>query len=175
MSCQTNSCQLAAVNTLYEVVILKDEIYHDIDSDTHALQRFRKALDVPLATDENGRYQLDRYIDLAVNQVAKRLTAYIATEHPHATVNNHTFPWEEHTFHLVMPSSWPPETLDGLKDSIHRYIVRSVEAEVLSVALLPTDPIVQQYRQDAADADAEIVKDINRRTVALRVTFAPFG
>ena len=129
MNCQKNGC-LSAVNHLYKVVILKAEIYHDIDSDTHALQRFRKALDVPLATDENGRYLIDRYIDRAVNQVAKRLTAYIATEHPHATVNNHTFPWEEHTFHLVMPSSWPPETLDGLKDSIHRYIVRSVEAEL---------------------------------------------
>lgn len=167
--------QDAALTCPYNIILIKAELYHDIDDDTRQLQVFRKLIDIPISTDERYRYIIDRYIDRAVNHVTTRLSPYIATDKPHRIVNNHTAPWEEHNIYIVMPKKWPADCIDHLKDAIHTYIVRMVEAEVLSLSIGPQDPLVQQYRMDAENADNEVVSIINRRIGPLTAPFTPFG
>lgn len=170
-----NGCCHKLAPIPYDIIIIKQELYHDIDDDTRQLQVIRKLIEVPVSTDERHRYIIDRYIERAINHVQTRLAAYIATDRPHHIANNHVKGWTERHIFLAMPTAWPPENLDHLKDVIHTYVVRITEAEVLSLFIGPNDPLVQQYRIDAQEAENEVVSIVNRRLGPMSVHYAPFG
>ena len=172
-----NRCckKIAEERKPYKIIFFKNEIYHDIDDDTRQLQVIRKLIDVPVSTDERHRYIIDRYIDRAINHIATRLTAYIATDKPHIIVNNHTKPWEEHNIYLAMPIAWSPDNLQHLCEVAHLFVVRKTEAELLSLYIGPNDPLVRQYRIDAEEAENEIVSIVNQRIGTMTAPFTPFG
>lgn len=173
-ACMKNGCRQNPAPIPYDIIIIKQELYHDIDDDTRQLQVIRKLIEVPVSTDERHRYIIDRYIERAINHVQTRLAAYLATDRPHHIANNHVKKWTERHIFLAMPAAWPPENLDHLKDVIHTYIVRITEAEVLSLFIGSNDPLVQQYRMDAQDAENEVVSIANRRLGPLHAQLSPF-
>lgn len=159
---------------LIEIIILKDEIYHDIDRETHDLQEHRNN-SVPdgsagrnittIATDDTSRYLIDRYIDRYVNKTVHLMTAYLALPSPyaHRIANNHTKSWQEKSILISLPTRWPPHLIDTLRDAVHRFIVKGVEMEILSTTLGPSDPYVQLCAQESEEADGDITVNINTR------------
>lgn len=161
---------------LIEIIILKDEIYHDIDRETHDLQEHRnKTATVPaasaagqittIATDDTSRYLMDRYIDRYVNKTVRLLTAYLALPSPyaHRIANNHTKSWQEKSILISLPTRWPPHLIDPLRDAVHRFIVKGVEMELLSTTLGPSDAYVQLCAQESEEAEGDITANVNAR------------
>ena len=60
-----------------EVILLHEELRHDIEADLTAIERQRKLETPILASDGKDDYRLARNIDTAVNKVVKRCTAYL--------------------------------------------------------------------------------------------------
>lgn len=161
---------------LVEVIIFKQEIYHDIDAETQALQNHRnKTANVPagspagqittIATDDTSRYLTDRYIDRYLNKTVQLLSAYLAIPSPfaHRIANNHTREWQEKSILISLPKRWPPHLIDPLRDAVHRFIVKGVEMEILSTTLGPSDHYVQLCAEEAEEADGDITVNINTR------------
>ena len=161
---------------LIEIIILKDEIYHDIDRETHDLQEHRnKTATAPagspagqittIATDDTSRYLMDRHIDRYVNKTVHLLTAYLALPSPyaHRIANNHTKSWQEKSILISLPARWPPHLIDPLRDAVHRFIVKGVEMEILSTTLGPGDAYVQLCAQESEEADGDITVYVNTR------------
>ena len=61
---------------------MKDEIIHDIDTDTLNVEKARKLDETPIATDERRMYETCRHIDRAVNAVVKKCSAYLLLPSP---------------------------------------------------------------------------------------------
>lgn len=138
---------------LIEVIILKSEIMHDIESDVHRLERMRK-LESPIITEDEG-YDLNRDIDTALGEVVTRCTAYLLLPSPyaHRIANDHVQGWDEKSIFLCEPDNWPPHDIDPLRNAIHNYIVKAVELELLTLAL-PDDKylhVLAQIKQDLYD------------------------
>lgn len=138
-----------------EVILLHEELRHDIEADLTAIERQRKLETPILASDGKDDYRLARNIDTAVNKVVKRCTAYLMLPSPfvHRISTNHVYKWEEKSLYLHFPENWPPHLADNLRDAVHLYIVKFVELAFLTVAL-PDDkylPILQEQVNDAYD------------------------
>ena len=120
---------------LIEIILLKQEFYHDIDAETYQVQKMRTAANgspadtLPLSTDSTSRYLIDRYIDRYVSQAVARLTAYLAIPSPfaHRIANNHAKEWEEKSIYVALPHDWPPHHIEPLRDAVHQLIVKGVE------------------------------------------------
>lgn len=157
---------------LIEIILLKNEIYHDIDEETHILQQtLGKALPAgaqeitTIATDDTSRYLMDRYIDRCVSQAVSLLSPYLAIPSPfaHRIANNHTKSWQEKSILLSLPKRWPPHLIEPLRDAVHRLIVKGTEKEILSPVLGPAGSYVRLCEQEAEDAAADISVNINTR------------
>lgn len=168
---------------LIEIILLKDEIYHDIDAETHQLQQVRKAVAkndadvIEFATDDMSRYLMDRYIDRYVSQAVTRLSAYLAIPSPfvHRIANNHTKDWQEKSILIALPHRWPPHLIEPLRDAVHQLIVKGTEKELLATSLGSNDAYVLMCEAAALDADADITMNINTRYGPMSAPMTPFG
>lgn len=160
-----------------EIILLKDEIIHDIDADTLNLEKSRKLEETPVATDERRMYEACRQIDRAVNKLVRECSAYLLLPLPfvHRISTNHTKGWEEKSLYLALPHNWPPHLIDGLRDAAHNHIVRFAEAELLTPLLSPTDSYVQYCALAAQDSLAEVQSIISDRYGPIDMTGTPFG
>lgn len=161
---------------LVEIILLKEELYHDIDAETLQVQKMRKLQDMPLATDDTNRYLVDRYIDKYVRKAVSKLTAYLGIPSPfvHRIANDHTKEWLEKSILLALPLSWPPHRLDPLCDAVHSLVVKGTEYELLAVAL-PDDAYTMLCREQMEDAENEIAVQVNARLTPLSCGYHPFG
>lgn len=167
---------------LIEIILLKEEFYHDIDAETYQVQKMRTsekgspASTLPLSTDSTSRYLLDRYIDKYVSQAVSRLTAYLALPSPfaHRIANNHTKEWVEKSIYVALPHDWPPHHIEPLRDAVHQLIVKGVEYQLLAVAL-PNDPYTALCREMMEDADTDITVHVNARYTQQRCGYTPLA
>lgn len=167
---------------LIEIILMKEEFYHDIDAETYQVQKMRTsekgspASALPLSTDSTSRYLLDRYIDKYVSQAVSRLSAYLAIPSPfaHRVVNNHASQWEEKSIYVDLPHDWPPHHIDPLRDAVHQLIVKGVEYQLLAVAL-PNDPYTALCREMMEDADTDITVHVNARYTQQRCGYTPLA
>ena len=166
---------------LIEIILLKEEFYHDIDAETLQVQKMRKptaestaALATNLATDDTSRYLIDRYIDRYVSQAVSRLSAYLAIPSPfaHRIANNHTKEWLEKSIYVALPHDWPPHHIDALRDAVHQLIVKGVEYQLMAVAL-PNDPYTALCREMMEEADTDITVHVNARYTQQRCGYTP--
>ena len=143
---------------IVEIIILKDEVIHDVDASTLKVEKARKIEDVPIATDDKERYSLTRTIDKAITNVLRPLSPYLLLPSPfvHSIASNHIHDWSEKDILIALPPRWPPHLIDTLRNTIHYYIVKSAEHEEL-LPVLPNDPYTTLCSQQADDA----LDDIN--------------
>lgn len=169
--------RLSQGKQLIEIILLKEELIHDIDADTRSIEQARKLEGVPVATDERRRYEACRQIDRAVSHILRTLSAYLLLPSPlvQRISTNHASDWEEKSIYLALPHNWPPHLTGLVRDSVHNYIVKSVEAEMLAPVLSPTDSYVQYSRLDAEASDSEITAAINERLGVTPLVQTPFG
>ncbi len=162
---------------IVEIYILKKELYHDIDDDTHQMQKMRQLQEQDVSTDERYRYSINRHIERYFNEVVARCTAYLLLPDPSAQsiVNNHTKDWDERIIRMDLPKDWPVHTVGQLRDAAHQRIVKGVEFELFSQMLGSNDPYTQQCLAQSDDADRIICANINERMHPLRVPYTPFG
>ena len=160
-----------------EIILLKDEIIHDIDTDTLNLEKQRKIEETPVATDERRLYEACRHIDRALNAVVRKCSAYLLLPSPyaHRISANHHKGWEEKSIYLALPRNWPPHLIDAVRDAAHDHIVKYTEAQMLMPLLGPTDPYVQSCELAADSALDELNGGINERLGATDITPTPFG
>lgn len=167
---------------LIEIILLKEEFYHDIDAETLQAQKMRAAVGgfpadkIPLATDDSNRYLIDRYIDRYVSQAVARLSAYLAIPSPfaHRIANNHTKDWLEKSIYVALPKDWPPHHIEPLRDAVHQLIVKGVEYQLLAAAL-PNDPYTAICREMMEDADTDITVHVNARYTQQRCGYTPLA
>ena len=167
---------------IIEIILLKEEFYHDIDAETRQVQKMRTAAGgfpdgkIPLATDDTNRYLIDRYIDRYVSQAVSRLTAYLAIPSPfaHRVANNHTKDWLEKSIYVALPHDWPLHHIEPLRDAVHQLIVKGVEYQMLAVAL-PNDPYTALCREMMEDADTDNTVHVNARYTQQRCGYTPLA
>lgn len=150
---------------LIEVIFLKDEILHDIEADTLAVERSRHLEDTPVAIDERRQYEASRYIDHALNDVVRKCSAYLLLPSPyaHRISTNHTKGWEEKSIYLALPHNWPPHLIGSVRDYAHDYIVKYAESSLLAPVLSPQDSYVQYLSLAAQTALDDLNAAINER------------
>lgn len=176
-------CDIVATHKpaqLIEIILLKEEFYHDIDTETYQVQKMRSAVGgfpadkMPLSTDSTSRYLIDRYIDRYVSQAVSRLSAYLAIPSPfaHRIADNHTKDWQEKSIYILLPPNWPPHDIEPLRDAVHQLIVKGVEYQLLAVAL-PNDPYTALCREMMEDADTDITVHVNARYGQQRCGYTP--
>ena len=160
-----------------EIIFLKEELVHDIETDTHKIEKARKIDDLNIATDEHDRYEVCRQIDRGINKATGKMAAYLLMPSPwlHRITNNHIKDWQEKSIYLALPHNWPGHHIDQLRDTIHDYVVKSAEAELLSPLLTPSDPYVQYLIRSAEDRLIEINSIISARFGPIDITPSPFG
>lgn len=160
-----------------EIIILKDEIIHDIEADTLQVEKARKLEETPIAVDEKRVYEVCRHIDRAVNAVVAKCAAYLLLPSPfvHRISTNHTKGWEEKSVYLALPHNWPPHLIDSVRDHAHNHIVKFAEAQLLAPILTPQDSYVQYLLQDAAASLDDLNGAINERLGRDIISPTPFG
>lgn len=115
-----------AQKQVVEVILLHQELLHDIEAVIHQLERNRKPEEPQLLDDDAAdNYLLMRYMDTAVNQTVARCQAYMLLPSPfvHRISTDHVGQWEEKSLFMALPMNWPPYLIDPLRDAIHNYIV----------------------------------------------------
>lgn len=162
---------------IIEIILLKDEIIHDVDTDTLNVEKARKLEDTPISTDERRMYEACRHIDRAVNQVVSKCSAYLLLPSPfvHRISTNHTKGWEEKSIYLALPHNWPPHLIDAVRDHAHEYIVKFVESQMLVPVLSPDDSYVKYCALAADTALDDLNAAINERLGRDIITPTPFG
>lgn len=161
---------------LVEIILMKQEFYHDIDAETLQVQRMRKLTDLPLSTDDSNRYLVDRYIDKYIGKAVSKLTAYLVAPSPfvHRIANNHADEWLEKSILVALPPTWPVHRLDPLCDAVHQLVVKGAEYELLAVAL-PNDAYTMLCREQMEDAENEIAVQVNARCKPLTSGYTPLA
>ena len=161
-----------------EIIFMKDEIIHDIDTDTLNVEKSRKMEETtPVATDERRIDEVCRHIDRALNAVVAKCSAYLLLPSPfaHRISTNHTKGWEEKSIYLALPYNWPPHLIDQIRDLAHDYIVKFVESQLLVTTLSPDNSYVK-YCAVAAEEDMnDLNAGINARLGRDIITPTPFG
>ena len=171
-------CQrLSRGSQVIEIILLKDEIIHDIDTDTLNLEKSRKMEETPVATDEKRMYEAYRHIERAINHVVAKCAAYLLLPSPfvHRISTNHSKGWEEKSIYLSLPHNWPPHLIDSVRDAAHNHIVKFAEAQLLVPLLSPSDSYVQYLSLDADTSLDELNAAINERLGRDIITPTPFG
>ncbi|UKK52161.1 hypothetical protein L6472_06155 [Prevotella sp. E13-17] len=154
-----------------EIILLKNEIEHDIHSEVARVERSRKLTDTPILTnDDADKYTIDRSIDDAISTVVGRCQAYMLMPSPfvHRTITNHVYEWQEKSIYLAFPYNFPPGCVESLRMAIHRFIVKSVVFELLTSAL-PNDPYTQICSNSIIATDNEINALLNARLGAIEI------
>lgn len=171
-----NSIATPPGKLLVDIILLKKEIYNDIDADTLQVEKARKIEDLTIATDEKQRYTLTRTIEKAITNVLQPLTPYLLLPSPfvHTIATNHAGGWDEKDILLAMPNNWPPHLIDSLRDTVHHYIVKFAEYEYLA-PLLPNDPYTAMCKQQYDDDCIDINVIVSSRLGPLRTHPTPFG
>ena len=160
-----------------EIILMKDELVHDIKDDIINIERTRNIKENPITLDDaSANYQLKRLIDSAVNKVVRRMSAYLLLPSPfvHRVANNHAGDWEEKSIYLGMPYNWPPHLLDSLRDAVHDYIVTSTEYALVARSL-PQDSYLSVLYQRSMDSYNDINSYINDRLGVIEITPSEFG
>ena len=162
---------------LIEIILLKDEIIHDIDTDTLNVEKSRKLEETPISTDERRMYEACRHIDRAVNAVVKKCSAYLLLPSPfvHRISTNHTKGWEEKSIYLALPHNWPPHLIDSVRDWAHEHIVKFTESQMLVTTLSPDDSYVRYCALAAETALSNLNAAISERIGPITVTPTLFG
>lgn len=162
---------------IIEIILLKDEIINDIDTDTLNVEKARKQEGTPISTDERRMYEACRHIDRAVNAVVSKCAAYLLLPSPfvHRISTNHTKGWEEKSIYLALPHNWPPHLIDFVRDFAHDYIVKFVESQMLVPVLSPDDSYVKYCALAADTALDDLNAAINERLGRDIITPTPFG
>ncbi len=170
-------CRLCTGKQIVEIILLKEELVHDINADSHHIETSRKAADTPVATDDKRLYEMNRKIDNAVNHIVRAMAAYLLVPSPvvHRISSNHAHGWEEKSIYLALPNNWPPYLLDSLRDQVHEHVVKSAEAELLVPILSPSDDYVQYCKLAAVEAEREVNSIINDRLGIPELDQTPFG
>lgn len=161
-----------------EIILLKDEIIHDIDTDTLNVEKQRNMTETtPVATDERRMYEACRHIDRALNTVVRKCSAYLLLPSPfaHRISTNHTKGWEEKSIYLALPHNWPPHLIDSVRDFAHDYIVKFAESQLLVPMLSPDDSYVRYCALAAETALDDLNAAINERLGRDIITPTPFG
>lgn len=172
-------CAMAAVrhgHQFVEIILLKEELLHDITADITRLEKARQ-LDQPILTNEDADgYTLGRQIDRAVDKAVSCMQAYLFLPSPfvHRISGNHVSQWEEKSIYLALPPNWPPHCIDPLRDAVHRYVVESVKYNILLISL-SSDPYTAMCRMEADEAYNEIGSLISTRLGPVRVHPTIFG
>lgn len=170
------SSGLPAGKQLVEVILLHEELTHDIEADIRRIEKARKLEDPILADNGSDDYLLCRYIDQAVNRVVTRCQAYLLLPSPFVRriSTNHTHNWEEKNIMLALPHNWAPHNIEPLRDAIHNYIVKNVEYQLLAQAL-PQDATTLLCQQQSTDSYNEINALINSRLGGVHTHPTIFG
>lgn len=156
---------------LIEIIFLKPEIKHDIQSEITTIERMRKMQDTPiLSNDDTDSYTVSRQIDSAVNSAVSRCQAYLLLPSPsvHRISANHVMGWEEKSIYLAMPMNWPAHNLDALRDAVHTYIVKAVVFHLLSIAI-PGDPYLSVCMEQRENAYNQINRYLSSRLGGVRI------
>jgi len=109
-----------------EIIIMKSEILHDIETSIRQIEKGRKPEDPLLLTEDGSdNYLLCRCIDTALDQAVSRCQAYLLLPSPFVRriSADHTHEWDEKNIFLALPANWPPHCIDPLRDAVHNYIV----------------------------------------------------
>jgi len=162
---------------LIEIILLYQELQHDITADITRLEKSRNLQATPVLTNEDADgYTIARQIDRAVNQCVSRMQAYLLLPSPfvHRISTNHTHAWEEKSIYLAMPPNWPPHCIDPLRDAVHTYIVKSVEYNLLIVSLT-NDPYTVLCKTEADQAYSDINSQLSHRLGHIEIHPTPFG
>jgi hypothetical protein len=160
-----------------EIILLKNEIIHAVQSDIQRFERTRKMQDAPVLLDnEADRYTMCGYIDEAVNEAVRIMQAYlmVPSSFSHRVTNNHTDDWDEISIRLAMPINWPPHLLDSLKNAVHKFVVRKAEYSLLSVNV-PEDPFTIMCERFADTHYNEIESIISDRIGPIHTSPMPLG
>lgn len=149
---------------LVEVIILKSELLHDIESDVHRIERMRKMEETPIIQSDADYYDISRDIDTALGEVVKRCVAYLLLPSPytHRISTNHVNTWEETSIYLALPDNWPPHDIDPLRNAIHDYIVKAEELELLTISM-PDDKYLPKLELKKMDLYDDINVLLNDR------------
>ena len=160
---------------LVEVILLKQELLHDIEAIIHQIEKASEQENLDLLP--NGAASdalLLRHLDTAVNQTVSRCQAYmlLPTAFAHRISTNHTYGWEEKSIYLGMPHEWPPYCIDPLRDTIHNFIIY----RTLQLFLAFTN----EKAAAVCDAQAltyynEINAQLNHRLGGTKIYPTPFG
>lgn len=161
---------------LVDIILLKKEIFNDIDADTLQVEKARRTEGLNIATDDKQRYTLTRTIEKAITNVLRPLTPYLLLPSPfvHTIATNHAGGWDEKDILLAMPHNWPQHLIDNLRDTIHHYIVKLTEYEYLA-PLLPNDPYTALCKQQSDDDHGDINVIVSSRLGPVKIHPSPFG
>ena len=154
-----------------EIIILRQEIVHDIEAEFHLFERTRHLEETPVRTNESDDYTISRLIDQALDKALRPMTPYLLlpSAYAHRIANNHTTQWEEKSVYIAMPQNWPPHCIDILRDAVHNYIVKSVVLELLQIAH-PADPYSQICAMHQERCYNDIVAIINTRLGTINIS-----
>lgn len=174
-------CRVPPQMQLVEIILLRDELIHDIEANINQLER--KAT-VPSASPEgsspllpNGasdNYLISRHIDTAVNSAVSRCQAYLLLPSPyvHRISTDHAHQWEEKSLYLALPPDWPPHCIDPLRDAVHNYVVYRAMQLFLTFANEKAAATADAMASDSYD---DINVQISARRNPLSCGFSPFG
>lgn len=159
-----------------EVIILKEEVIHSIQSNIHRFERTRGLQTPVLLDNEADRYNLCQLIDAALTEAVEAMQAYLMLPSPfaHRIANNHTDDWKEKGIRLAMPLNWPAHLLEPLKNAIHKFLARKTESELLSESY-PNDPFTVRCEALAETHYNEINSIISDRIGPIHIHPSPFG
>lgn len=143
-----------------EIILLYNELTHDIERDIIALEKSRK-IEI---LDGKDDYTMRREIDTAIDEAVARMQAYLIL--PSAFVRristDHAGQWDEKNVYLGLPHNWPPHVIDPLRDAVHNYVVSSVVLYFASL-YLSNDPFVTICSERKYRAYNDINAHINTR------------
>lgn len=169
--------KLSQGDQLIEIILLKDEFIHDVDTDTLNLEKSRKLEETPVATDEKRMYEACRHIDRAVGNILRKCAAHLVlpSTYAHRISTNHIKGWEEKSIYLALPHNWPIHLIDTLRNDAHNYIVKFMEAQLLAPLLPPNDNYIQYLLADADNSLNDVYCVINERLGRDTINPTPFG
>ena len=112
-------------NQVIEIILLREELQHDIEDIINDVQQSFRPDGKALLPDD-GSYMLMRHIDTAVSQAVSRCQAYLLLPSPFVQriSTNHAYGWEEKSIFLGLPHNWPPHTIGDLQNAVHNFIVQ---------------------------------------------------
>lgn len=158
------------------IILLKQEIIRDIQSDIGRLERTRK-METPILTeDESDMYDLCRSIDDALGDAIDNMQAYLKfpSQLAHTISTNHTEDWDEKSIWLSLPDNWPAHLTDSLQKSVHRYIVRKTELYLLTT-VIPEDPFTVMASRFADTHYNAITSLLSARIGPIKIQPTIFG